>query len=146
MDTILVMELKFDAAHRLLDHDGLCVNLHGHTWKVRFTVSGPVGDTGMVVDFKVLKSLFTKTISNFDHSVLLNPSDPLFDMIGKFGLRRIALTSGNPTCENLAYMIFSQVGADLQYYSLTIWNKIKLVSVQVWESDIASAIVVDNNE
>ncbi|CAD7779156.1 6-pyruvoyl tetrahydropterin synthase [Candidatus Methanoperedenaceae archaeon GB50] len=48
----------FSAAHRLRDYHGKCEVLHGHNWKVEVEIKAKeVGKNGMVMDFKVLKSL-----------------------------------------------------------------------------------------
>ncbi|WP_178075286.1 6-carboxytetrahydropterin synthase, partial [Pseudomonas sp. 2822-17] len=37
-------EFTFDAAHHLHSYEGKCKNLHGHTYKVIFGISGYVDD------------------------------------------------------------------------------------------------------
>ena len=50
--------VKFDAAHVLTNHQGLCKNLHGHTYRVDVSVSRPDESAGdMVIDFKDLKGI-----------------------------------------------------------------------------------------
>lgn len=57
----IVKEFTFDAAHRLEGYQGLCQNLHGHTYKLQVGIYGPVkneagaADDGMVWDFVKLK-------------------------------------------------------------------------------------------
>ena len=54
-------EFNFDMAHALLGYDGLCKNIHGHSYTLVVTVTGaPVNDVnspknGMLIDFKDLK-------------------------------------------------------------------------------------------
>ena len=61
------IERKIDAAHKLVDYDGLCKNLHGHTWKIEVDICGEVDPvTGMVVDFRKVKDI----IDELDHSYL----------------------------------------------------------------------------
>ena len=50
--------VRFDAAHILTNHQGLCKNLHGHTYRVDVSVA-QTDDSGgdMVIDFKDLEIL-----------------------------------------------------------------------------------------
>ena len=49
-------QLCFTAAH-FIAFKGFREPLHGHTYQVQVTVSGPVGPDGYVVDFLVLKKI-----------------------------------------------------------------------------------------
>ena len=66
--------VRFDAAHVLTNHAGLCRNLHGHTYRVEVSVAGEAdGGDGMVIDFKDLKSLLAETVcARFDHAFIYN--------------------------------------------------------------------------
>ncbi len=48
-------EFTFDAAHHLHCYEGKCKNLHGHTYKVIFGISGFVDEIGLVIDFSDIK-------------------------------------------------------------------------------------------
>jgi len=63
----------FDAAHYLPHYPGKCANLHGHRWTVEVGVSGPLNhETGMIIDFAVLKQLVDEYVGRWDHSNLNN--------------------------------------------------------------------------
>ena len=80
MNTIrITKEFKFEMAHALLDHDGPCKNIHGHSYQLSVTLKGnPIENSsnpkeGMVVDFSDLKKLVNEEIVNpFDHALMLN--------------------------------------------------------------------------
>ena len=70
---------RFEMAHALWGYDGLCKNIHGHSYVLKVTVIGiPIEDQsdkklGMVIDFGDLKRVVNKNIVDvFDHSVILN--------------------------------------------------------------------------
>lgn len=73
-------EMTFDCAHMLSQYKGQCNNLHGHTYKVQVTVgfngdTAVLPDTGMLMDFKVLKEIMDQHIKNtFDHTLVLSGS------------------------------------------------------------------------
>ena len=66
--------IKFDAAHVLTNHQGLCKNLHGHTYRVDISVSQRECDeSDMVIDFKDLKGIAAEVIcEHFDHAFIYN--------------------------------------------------------------------------
>lgn len=109
MQTIrITKEFKFEMAHALKGYDGLCRNIHGHSYELLVTISGvPVTDKssaklGMVMDFGDLKKIVRKNIiDEFDHALVLSrESENDFDRnIEMFG--RIILVDYQPTSENM---------------------------------------------
>jgi len=45
-------EFTFDSAHKIVDYQGKCENLHGHTYRLIVTVQGELKRDGMVLDFQ----------------------------------------------------------------------------------------------
>ena len=69
----------FEMAHALEGYDGLCRNIHGHSYTLRVTVTGmPLEDAaspkeGMIIDFSDLKQIVEKSIiRQYDHALVLN--------------------------------------------------------------------------
>jgi len=108
-------------AHALFGHEGLCRNIHGHTYSLSVTLIGPMieasgkTDDGMVVDFSILKELVRKeVISVFDHSLVLNGNSPhreLKDLPQTF--ERVLFMDKQPTCENLVTWIAQKLKSSL---------------------------------
>jgi 6-pyruvoyltetrahydropterin/6-carboxytetrahydropterin synthase len=125
-------EFNFDMAHALLGYDGLCRNIHGHSYTLVVTVKGsPINDdtspkNGMLIDFKDLKNIIKQQIiSRFDHALLLNsktPSDLLEIMMKNYD--KIVLLDYQPTTENLiadmADQIKNLLPENLVLYSLLL--------------------------
>jgi 6-pyruvoyltetrahydropterin/6-carboxytetrahydropterin synthase len=64
-------EFTFDAAHHLHCYEGKCKNLHGHTYKVVFGISGFVDEVGLVIDFGEIKQIWKDKIEIYlDHRYL----------------------------------------------------------------------------
>ncbi|MGB0173243.1 MAG: 6-pyruvoyl trahydropterin synthase family protein, partial [Flavobacteriaceae bacterium] len=66
---------SFETGHALYGYDGLCKNVHGHSYKLHVTVVGrPIDDqnhvkNGMVIDFKDLKTIVkSEVVDVFDHA------------------------------------------------------------------------------
>jgi 6-pyruvoyltetrahydropterin/6-carboxytetrahydropterin synthase len=91
----LYKDFSFEAAHRLpnVPEDHKCSRLHGHSFLVRVSVDGPVGEqTGWVMDFADLKAAFR----------------PLHDRLDHRYLNEIAGLE-NPTSEVLAHWIWREL-------------------------------------
>ena len=119
-------------AHALLGYDGLCKNIHGHSYTLVVTVTGtPVQDeaspkVGMIIDFKDLKSIIKQQIiDRFDHALVLNSSSPkdLLDMLLK-NYDKIVLLDYQPTTENMiadmAGRIQNLLPSNLKLFSLKL--------------------------
>ena len=109
MDKIrITKKFCFEMAHILWNYDGLCKNIHGHSYKLYVTVLGkPCKDkssnTGMVIDFGELKKIVNEEVINhLDHSIVVNsqmPSSQIEEL--KKITSRCVVVDYQPTCENL---------------------------------------------
>jgi 6-pyruvoyltetrahydropterin/6-carboxytetrahydropterin synthase len=62
-------EFVFHAAHNLTGYKGKCEKLHGHSYRLRVAVEGPVSDDGMVMDFaEIDRVVRERVIDVLDHS------------------------------------------------------------------------------
>jgi 6-pyruvoyltetrahydropterin/6-carboxytetrahydropterin synthase len=127
-------EFSFEMAHALLNYDGPCRNVHGHSYRLLVTLTGtPVdkpGDpkNGMVIDFTDLKNIVRKEIvSVFDHSVVVSRQfdKEKMEMFTKmFG--NAVLVDYQPTCENLvsdfAERISPYLPDGINLYSLKLYE------------------------
>ena len=125
--TTVTKTVKFDAAHVLTDHQGLCKNLHGHTYRVDVSVAQEA-DGDMVVDFKELKKVANEVICDrFDHAFIYNTESAgeseIATVVEKHGMRTAAIPFRS-TCENLAKMFYNEMKARIPGLS----------GVRVWET------------
>ena len=125
--TTVTKTVKFDAAHVLTDHQGLCRNLHGHTYRVDVSVSAEA-DGDMVIDFKELKGVLAEVVlDRFDHSFICNTESAgereIAAVVEKHGMRTVAIPFRS-TVENLARMFYNDLKARVPGLS----------AVKVWET------------
>lgn len=109
---------EFEMAHALWNYDGLCKNLHGHSYKLYITVMGePIDDenhpkNGMVIDFQELKRLVKQEIVDpFDHSLMVYKKAP-HRLLTELGVlyERHHLVDFQPTCENMVVYMAQRIG------------------------------------
>ncbi len=127
-------EFRFEMAHALWNYDGLCKNIHGHSYILQVTVIGePIQDIndakyGMVIDFGDLKKIVNETIVNkMDHSLVISKyskHDKLLQTEQMFDRRHI--TEFQPTCENMviefARIIQERLPHNVKLYSVRLWE------------------------
>ena len=79
-------------------YEGKCKNLHGHTYKVIFGISGFVDDRGIMIDFGDIKEIWKSEIELFlDHRYLNETLPPM-----------------NTTAENIVVWIYEKMQDALQ--------------------------------
>lgn len=126
---------RFEMAHALWEYDGLCKNIHGHSYILKVTVSGtPIADPkeikeGMVIDFGDLKRVVNKHIVDvYDHSLVLNKKAPVagFSEIKEM-FDRHHYTDFQPTAENLVIHYAEVLQRELP-------KEVKLESIVLFET------------
>ncbi|PEF42098.1 6-carboxytetrahydropterin synthase QueD [Bacillus wiedmannii] len=90
-------EFTFDAAHHLHCYEGKCKNLHGHTYKVVFGISGYVNEIGLAIDFGDIKEIWKNEIEIYLDHRYLNETLPAM----------------NTTAENMAVWIYEKMAEAL---------------------------------
>ena len=118
----ITKEFKFEAGHALFGHDGLCKNVHGHSYKLSVTLIGqPIEDKsnvkfGMVMDFSDLKKIVNElVVKPFDHATILNINSPhleLADNMEQWG-HKIVRVSYQPTSEKMVIDFAEKIGVAL---------------------------------
>ena len=118
----ITKEFRFEAGHALYGYDGLCKNVHGHSYKLSVSLVGaPISDPknvkfGMIIDFSDLKKIITEIIVQpFDHAIVLNINSPhkeLADEMEKRG-HKIKRVEYQPTCEMMILDFAEKIKAHL---------------------------------
>jgi 6-pyruvoyltetrahydropterin/6-carboxytetrahydropterin synthase len=114
----VMIKTEFASAHNLRDYEGACEAIHGHNWKVDILVEAKeLDETGLAVDFNLLKEKSGAIIGELDH-IYLNEHK--------------AFKTSNPSSENIARYIFDSLKKDLP-------DGVELKKITVWETDDAAA-------
>lgn len=130
----------FEMAHALWNYDGLCKNIHGHTYKLYVTVLGePIADendkkNGMVIDFGDLKRIVKdQIVDKLDHSLVIykkSPHEKLLQLNEMY--ERHFVFDFQPTCENLVVWMVDIIQPLLP-------NGVTLKNVKLYETASSSA-------
>jgi len=100
---------SFEMAHALENHDGMCQNIHGHSYKLRVTIMGEPAvngnspKEGMLMDFSDLKNIVNKCIiKKYDHALVLKSTTntQLIEVLKK-QYQKIEIVCYQPTSEQL---------------------------------------------
>jgi 6-pyruvoyltetrahydropterin/6-carboxytetrahydropterin synthase len=123
------------AGHRVVG-GGKCENLHGHNYRIYFTVAPEsrgvvevvrddgrshesiyhppkrqLDDRGMVIDFGVVKTTLCDWLEEvWDHKMLLWEEDPMCFAIHAVAPEAVVEVAFNPTAENMARYLVEVVG------------------------------------
>jgi 6-pyruvoyltetrahydropterin/6-carboxytetrahydropterin synthase len=121
----LMVEIEFNAAHRIMNHPAECRYIHGHRYKVIAEVIGELNeDTQMVHDFRLIKKILIDKIHDiYDHSLILKIDDELLPAIIQIlPQQRLVLLENHPTCESIARDIFLRLNNELNLKSITVFE------------------------
>ena len=82
----LVKTFRFEAAHRLENHEGKCSRLHGHSYVLEVAMEAPYGEincnpgtsnNGMLMDFNDISDIVkTEIINRLDHQFIISKETP----------------------------------------------------------------------
>ncbi len=115
----ITKEFKFEMAHALHGYDGLCKNIHGHSYRLWVTVKGAVKNEkgytkdGMVMDFVRLKEIIKpEIVDKYDHSLVLNANSPHADL-NLPSFEKVFYLPYQPTSENLVMDFANQIKSKL---------------------------------
>jgi 6-pyruvoyltetrahydropterin/6-carboxytetrahydropterin synthase len=97
----IAKEFSWEMGHRLPFHEGLCRNIHGHSYKMVVELIGEVNESGMIIDFYDLGKVIKPIIENYDHAFLCWENDkPLLEFLEKYDMKRV-IVSYQATVENI---------------------------------------------
>jgi len=107
---------KFETAHAIHGYEGLCKNIHGHSYELHVTVRSQalqgdqyIQEPGFLVDFKDLKNIVkSHIVDHFDHSLILSKAY-LTAHPHLAQLDNIDIWDVEPSAENILLYILAQL-------------------------------------
>jgi len=126
----------FEMAHALFQYDGLCRNIHGHSYNLHVTLLGDAKKEqghpkdGMVMDFSELKKIVKSNIvDRFDHSLMVNSlfPDAQIELLRQT-TDRIIIVDFQPTSENIvayiAEILQQHLPSDVLLFSIRLYETV----------------------
>ena len=128
--------ITFCYGHRIINHDGKCRHLHGHSATAEFELTAEnLNDLGMVRDFSFVKKVMEEWIAeNLGHKMILSKEDPFISILQEKN-EPIFILDNNPTAENLSLLL----------YNVAKEQSLPVSKVTVWESPSSLATYSENN-
>jgi 6-pyruvoyltetrahydropterin/6-carboxytetrahydropterin synthase len=102
----------FSAGHRVYGHESACSHLHGHNYRITFTVEADELDSvGRVMDFSMIKTRLCEWLEqNWDHRFLVYVQDPWAARLKDIDTNGVVVVDFNPTAENMGQYLINHVG------------------------------------
>lgn len=109
IETRIAKDFRWEMAHRLPFHEGLCKNLHGHSYRARIEIIGTNNAQGMVLDYYDMKRIIKPVIERLDHSFLCDTSDSVMVEFFRANPMKVNYINMPSTAENIAVYIMHEI-------------------------------------
>ena len=129
MKTKIAKDFYWEMSHRLPYHDGLCKNIHGHSYKMIVEFEGELDEQGMVIDFYDVEKIINPIIKKLDHAFMVKDDDEItLEYLEKLNSKKV-MVDFLATVENICKYISSNIVKG----NLPI--NIKFINVRVYETN-----------
>lgn len=133
--------------HRVYGHESKCAHLHGHNYRIHFTLSPVIrGDgsgldkVGRVLDFSNIKEAFCDWLEKeWDHKFLIWDQDPMGAKLKIVDKDSLVIVPFNPTAENMAKYLIDVGFSLLRSLGGDAWLDVFLSCVTIEETRKCSA-------
>jgi 6-pyruvoyltetrahydropterin/6-carboxytetrahydropterin synthase len=130
----IAKEFRWAMSHRLPFHEGLCRNIHGHTYKLRVEVTGGRDEHSMVMDYYDIGEIVRPIVRKFDHSFICSIEDKAtLEFLRQNDFKRIEI-DGYSTAENIVMYIM-----DLVADSFAEYTNVERLTLRLYETEDAYA-------
>ena len=133
----IAKRFRWEAAHRLPWHEGLCRNLHGHSYRMVVELDGDPDARGMVLDFQHLKQALAPLIEAWDHAILVADDDAELLAVARQTGWKHAVLPFDTTAENLSAYVAAYLCE--QGAALLRAHRIRRVRVRLEETETCYA-------
>ncbi|MBN1633309.1 MAG: 6-carboxytetrahydropterin synthase [Ignavibacteria bacterium] len=124
-------EFRWEMGHRIPEHEGLCKNVHGHSYKMIVEVSGEIAENGMIIDFYDFGQIINPIIENLDHAFLCQKGDELLIDFLKNNNMKYVVTDFQSTVENICIYLANLTAGKIDRSK---YSNINGISVKIFET------------
>jgi 6-pyruvoyltetrahydropterin/6-carboxytetrahydropterin synthase len=134
MMTRIAKDYRWEMGHRLPFHEGLCRNIHGHSYALRVELGGSLDENGMLIDFYDLSAIVQPIIDELDHCFLCDDSDVVMIEFFLGHPMKVVMVPFATTAENICGWIADRLAVECSKN-----ERIHTLGVRVHETDRAYA-------
>lgn len=125
----IAKEFRWEMGHRLPFHNGKCVNLHGHSYKMMVELKGEPDNNGMVLDYYDVKTIIGPLVEQLDHAFMVKSGDEKLIRLLKEMDSKHVVVPFDSTAENLCLYFLDKIR------SAGLPNNINKVKVKIFETE-----------
>lgn len=122
-------EYNWEMSHRLPFHEGDCINIHGHSYKMLVVLEGEVNENRMLIDFYDIDKLINPLLSQLDHAFLVDSNDTeIIDFLDSKGFKKYVMDDFS-TAEDISKHI-------LEYLKpkMSAFDNISFIKIRIYET------------
>lgn len=130
MLTKVSKSFKWEMGHRLTFHEGLCRNVHGHTYRMRIEIEGEPDTNGIVKDYYDIEKAVKPFIDTLDHAFLVDDKDSvMIEFLNTNGLKHKIIPYFT-TAENIVSYLMNEI-----YPVFANYGNLHSITMRVYETD-----------
>lgn len=139
MLTTISKRFRWEMGHRLPQHNGLCKNLHGHSYAMEVFLTGEPDSSGMVMDYFDVTNLVAPLIAALDHAFVADKHDAeVVNFLTANNLKMVVIDVPT-TAENLAVYALQFILS-----KLPAQHTLVKVALSIQETEKTSAFIEHN--
>ena len=131
---IITKEFRWEMGHRLPFHNGLCKNLHGHSYRMIVSLEGELDLNGFLLDYFELKQIVQPLVDTLDHAFMCSSDDAtVLHFLEEHDMKKL-IVDFNTTAENISLWFAESIKDEIKSY-----KNIDAIDVTIFETPTASA-------
>ena len=136
----------FSTGHRVYQHESKCAHLHGHNYRITFSIEAPALDNvGRVMDFSVIKDLLCEWLEeNWDHKFLVWSKDPWAVGLKEMDPDGTVVVDFNPTAENMGDYLLNKVAPEQLKQTDAVLTKVSIEETRKCSVNVELSILEAN--
>jgi len=110
-------EFTWEMSHRLTFHQGECINIHGHSYKMLIQLEGETNENLMLIDFYDIEAIVSPLLKQIDHAFVCDSKDEVMIEFLKNNNFKMYVMEGFSTAENLSNFFAKKLTPEFEKHS-----------------------------
>ena len=123
-------DFYWEMSHRLPWHEGLCKNIHGHSYKMQVMLYGDLDENQIIVDYYDIFKVVKPYIDKLDHCFLCESDDELMITFLKTNDFKHLVIQGKATAENICNWFLEELRPQFAKY-----DNIHKLAIRIFETE-----------